>query len=127
MRHLKFKLVSLSLIAVLTSVLAFQASRPLMVYAQTKPARSAVCKLDFGATVRQGPSANTTLAGTITLNLATDGSVTGQVTEQNGTQVMVAGQIIGRAISIALQLKPFDLSKGDKGSYIFGNGVAFDP
>lgn len=59
--------------------------------------------------------------------MAADGNVIGQVTEQDGTQVMVAGQVIGRAISIALQLKPFDLSKGDKGNYIFGNGVAFDP
>jgi hypothetical protein len=127
MRNLKFKLVSLSLIVAISSVLAFVASPSLMANAQTKPAILGTCSTTFTATVRQGPSTNTTLSGTLSLDLSSDGSVTGQLTEKDGTHVAVAGQVIGRAISIALQLKPFDLAKGDKGSYIFGTGTAFDP
>jgi len=128
MRNLMFKLVVFSLVLLLIGILALQIARPnLTVQAQTKPAVLSTCNLDFSATVRRGVSANTTLAGQLSFDLATDGSITGNLTEKDGTQIAVAGQVIGRAISVAFQIKPFDLSKGDKGSYIFGSGVAFDP
>jgi len=125
MGNLKFKLVLLSLTVVLTSTLAFQTTG--VAHAQTKPAVLGTCNMDFSATVRQGPSAKTTLAGTLSFDLASDGSITGQLTEKDGSQITMAGQVVGRAISVAFQLKPFDLSKGDKGSYIFGTGTAFNP
>ncbi len=128
MRSLKFKLIVLSLTAVLISFTAFQASRPnIVAHAQTKPAVLSTCSMDFNATVRQGPSANTALVGTLSFDLGSDGGVTGQLTEKDGTKVAIAGQVTGRAINIAFQLKPADMVKGDKGSYIFGSGVAFNP
>jgi|SRR5579859_1826477 len=127
MRNLKFRVVSLSLIAAVCAALVFAVSSNLIANAQTKPTALATCKLDFSATVRQGPSVNTTQAGTLSFGLAADGSLSGKLTEKDGSQIVMAGQVNGRAINVAFQLKPFDLAKGDKGSYIFGTGTAFDP
>ena len=95
---------------------------PSLASAQASPL---VCKFPFEATVRQGKSSGTSVIGDMTLNIAADGSFTGQVVEKDGTSVPVSGQVTGRAISLVMELKP--MADKTPGSYVFGTGAALNP
>lgn len=74
------------------------------------------CDVGFEATIRQGPSAETTLLGDLEFDLDDTGSLIGQFLVEDGTQILIAGQVVGHSISMI-----FDL--GDE-RYIYGVGVS---
>jgi hypothetical protein len=94
---------------------------PMIVSAQDSPQ---VCQFPFEATVRQGQSAGTSLIGDMTLNIDPDGAFTGTLVTSDA-EIPVSGQIVGRAISLVMELAP--VTQESAGSYIFGTGAARDP
>jgi len=62
------------------------------------------CSLDFAASVNSGPSSGTELAGTLRLDLASDGSLSGVLTQEDDSTIDVVGSADGYAINLAFAL-----------------------
>lgn len=74
------------------------------------------CLIDFVATVRQGPSNGVTLRGVFDFKVDEEGALYGKLMQEDGGEILGAGQVIGRAIHLV-----FDL--GDQ-QLVFGVGTA---
>lgn len=87
--------------------------------------KSQKCSFDFEATVRQGPSKGVALVGKMDFDVAADGALTGKMTSKDGKTINVAGQVVGRAINLVMELE----ATKDKsyGKYVFGTGTALRP
>jgi hypothetical protein len=79
----------------------------------------ATCVIDFEATVYSGPSAGLSLQGPLSINLDAAGNLTGQLTTADGQAVRVAGQAMGRMISLVVFV--------GENQYIFGTGASENP
>ena len=76
-----------------------------LVACQNDPKDSATaCSLDFAASVNAGPSMGTELAGTLRLDLAADGTLSGELSQEDGSTVEVVGSANGYAINLAFTL-----------------------
>lgn len=73
------------------------------------------CTGTFEATVHQGPDAGLSVVGDLKLQIDPSGTITGVVSEKDGTQIVTSGQTIGQAISLL-----FDVGGG---KHIFGVGT----
>ncbi len=82
------------------------------------PIQAAVdCQIPhFEATVRQGPNAGLTLAGSLHIQADPSGSATATLTQANGPEIKAVGQVNGRAINLA-----FDVGGGRT---VYGVGTA---
>lgn len=74
------------------------------------------CLIDFEATVRQGPSSGVTLLGVLDFKVDEAGVLYGKLMQKDGSELLVAGQVEGRAVHLV-----FDL--GDEQN-VFGVGTA---
>lgn len=62
------------------------------------------CLVDFEATVRQGPSNGVALKGVFDFKVDEDGTLYGQLMQENQEEILAAGQVIGRAIHLVFAL-----------------------
>jgi hypothetical protein len=76
------------------------------------------CEFEFDAAVYQGPSAGLALIGTLQFDLDAMGGLSGSFALEDGNEVLVVGQVTGRAVNLL-----FDL--GDE-RYIFGAGTSLN-
>lgn len=106
-----------TLCVLVTFVLAFQVS-PSM--ADTD--REDICTWNFEATVRQGPHAGESFAGTLTVVIAKHGTLTGVLVTDAPETILVVGQVNGRAVNLAVALQEID--QETEGLYLFGTGTA---
>lgn len=74
------------------------------------------CMIDFEATVRQGPSKGVTLKGIFDFKVDEQGTLYGKLLQADQSQVLAAGQVVGRAIHLV-----FAVSKEQD---VFGVGTA---
>jgi len=74
------------------------------------------CMIDFEATVRQGPSNGVALLGVFDFKVDKEGVLYGKLMQENGGEIMAAGQVIGRAVHLV-----FDLGEDQT---VFGVGTA---
>jgi hypothetical protein len=75
----------------------------------------AACLLPFEAKVRSGPNAGYEAAGYLSFRLAADGAIDrGVLVEDDGDEVTVVGQAVGRAITLVFTV--------EDGRYLFGTG-----
>lgn len=74
------------------------------------------CLIDFEATVRQGPSSGVALLGVLDFKVDGAGVLYGKLMQKDGGELLVAGQVEGRAVHLV-----FDL--GDEQN-VFGVGTA---
>lgn len=74
------------------------------------------CLVDFEATVRQGPSSGVSLKGVFDFKVDETGSLYGKLLQGDQSEVLAAGQVIGRAIHLV-----FAVSKDQD---VFGVGTA---
>src|SRR5512145_825341 len=101
-----------TLCVLVTFVLAFQVS-PSM--ADTD--REDICTWNFEATVRQGPHAGESFAGTLTVVIAKHGTLTGVLVTDAPETILVVGQVNGRAVNLAVALQEID--QETEGLYLF--------
>lgn len=69
--------------------------------------QSPSCTFPFHAAVSQGTDAGFSLSGQFQLPLTPDGAYAGVLVEDDGTQIPVVGQVIGRSMTVL-----FDLGQG---------------
>jgi len=74
------------------------------------------CLVDFEATVRQGPSNGIALKGVFDFKVDEDGTLYGQLKQENQQEILAAGQVVGRAIHLVFAL--------GENQNIFGVGTA---
>lgn len=74
------------------------------------------CLLNFEATVRQGPSKGVTLKGVFDFKVDETGNLHGKLLQNDQSEVLAAGQVIGRAIHLVFAV--------GKDQDIFGVGTA---
>jgi hypothetical protein len=74
------------------------------------------CLIDFEATVRQGPSSGVALRGIFDFKVDEAGVLYGKLMQENQSEILAAGQVIGRAVHLV-----FDLSEDQ---LVFGVGAA---
>lgn len=74
------------------------------------------CLIDFEATVRQGPSSGVALLGVFDFQVDEAGVLYGKLMQENGGEILAAGQVIGRAVHLV-----FDLGEDQT---VFGVGTA---
>src|SRR4051812_27685618 len=79
------------------------------------PILAATCSTDFEATVYQGPSKGTKLAGDFDLRISSIGELSGMLHTGDNKDVKVTGQANGHAINLVFNV-------GDQ-QYIFGSGA----
>lgn len=93
--------------------------------ANVRAQEAMTCSWTFDATIREGPNMGVIMAGDLTISIDGDGALTGMLAMQDGKSVNVAGQVVGRAINLAIEAQP--ASDGTQGMYIFGTGTAWQP
>jgi hypothetical protein len=74
------------------------------------------CLIDFEATVRQGPSSGVALRGIFDFKVDEAGTLYGKLMQENGGEILAAGQVNGRAIHLVFELGGEQL--------VFGVGTA---
>jgi hypothetical protein len=74
------------------------------------------CLVDFEATVRQGPSSGVALLGVFDFRVDEAGVLYGKLMQENGGEILAAGQVNGRAIHLVFELGEEQL--------VFGVGTA---
>ena len=89
----------------------------------TAEAKTTTCNVPFEAMVRQGPSSGTDFKGTLQVTIDTTGAIKGNLVIDANTGFPVYGQVNGRAINLALNLRT--TQKPDV--YVFGVGTVIDP
>jgi hypothetical protein len=77
------------------------------------------CTGHFEAAVDQGPDKGLTLAGELVVGVDANGGMTCTLKPADGAEVVVVGQVTGRAINLALDL--------GGGTAMFGTGTLFNP
>ena len=83
---------------------------------KTANARATTCEGEFEATVHDGPNKGTAVQGNLKLKIDESGSASGVVEQSGGPAVRAAGQVDGRAISLAMDL--------GGGRTLYGTGAA---
>ena len=98
---------------------------PMLTRAQESTPSVTTCNVPFTATVRQGPSSGTNLVGKLNVTIDETGVISGSVilNDADSTEIPVDGQVVGRAINMALDLS----TAKNPGVYVFGVGTAIDP
>jgi hypothetical protein len=74
------------------------------------------CLVDFEATVRQGPSKGVALKGVFDFKVDETGTLYGKLLQENQSEILAAGQVIGRAIHLVFVV--------GKDQNVFGVGTA---
>ena len=69
-----------------------------------KDTSTTACSLDFAASVNSGPSVGTELAGTLRLDLAADGTLSGNLTQEDDSTIPGVGSADGYAINLAFDV-----------------------
>jgi hypothetical protein len=62
------------------------------------------CMIDFEATVRQGPSSGVALRGIFDFKVDATGTLYGKLVQEQGGEILAAGQVNGRAVNLVFSL-----------------------